>query len=49
MSSTAPHDDDDDDDDDNAVFQITFKGRLPTRSFEGFIDVSPHTFSSLPS
>ena len=31
-----------------SVFQITFKSRVSTRSFEGSIDVSPHTFSRLP-
>ena len=29
-------------------FQITFKGRMSTKSFEGSTDVSLHTFSSLP-
>ena len=30
------------------MFQLIFKGKVPTRRFEGSIDVSPHTFSSLP-
>ena len=33
------------------MFQKTLKGRVPTRSFEGSIDVdvqSPQTFSSFP-